>query len=130
MNLKQIQKMSDNDLMIRVAELGGWERGPKEDIKIAGLGILAAKGMCWHKKEEEDNWQDNPPDFPNDLNAMHKVEEKYLRTAVMRARYQENLCEVLRKEYPKWTCTTYWFATARQRAEAFVLTMEEKRHEN
>jgi len=116
MTRKEWKQLTPEEKIIKVAECAGWECGPKEDIRIIGLGIIAAKNKCWHPKNEKDCWQDNPPDFLNDLNAIHKAVN-----SLPEATY--NLfCDVL------WSLcggasglTGAINATAEQRSEAFVL---------
>ena len=116
-----VKKMTDEQLRLKVAELAGWERGPAENIGICGLGVIASKGMCWHHKDEEDNWQDNPPDFTDDLNAMHEAE--MILTEKQKTVYLTYLGEkVVRDGADYGWC--WGFATARQRAEAFVMALE------
>lgn len=107
--------------LIMVAECAGWECGPKDDTRIEGFGIIK-KNTCWYRKKDKVNWQgefqNNPPDFLNDLNAMHEAVN-----SLPEASY--NLfCDVL------WNLcggasglTGAINATAEQRAEAFVLIM-------
>lgn len=58
----------------------------------------------------------NCPDYCNDLNAMHKAEK------VLVGKNNWELCEYVHKLH---TATNSWiaFATARQRAEAFLRTI-------
>lgn len=106
--------MTDNDLRVKVAELCGWERGPKKEIKC---GLWFPVMSCWHKKCDKDNWQDEPPNFPHDLNACHEMEEAL--TSQQLYDYSESLW---------YECAGFVEAvraTARQRCEAFVKAMEE-----
>ena len=111
MTLKEVQALSDEALRIKVAELCGYVSWCDE----YGSGQ-------W---EKDDKAQD-PPDYPKDLNAMHEVEE--LMTPPQYKRWNKILkCITV----PLNTCLTIdhqlfkqRHATARQRAEAFVLTME------
>jgi len=113
------QDMSDEELRIRVAELSGWERGPKETFSLGKFGIVPAMS-AWHPKSSKDDWQDLPPDFSHDLNAMYGA-VKGLSKAQLKV-----FVAVLR-----WTDTGYLEpegyinATVRQRAEAFVIAMTE-----
>lgn len=129
MNTKQVSDLSDDELRIMVAELADWERGPEKDIRIHGLGIIASAGKCWHRRGEEDNWQDNPPDFPNDLNAMNEAEKTILAKDGFRwMEYLQECCgtpRAARNVTVKHLMNEYR-ADARQRAEAFVLAKENK----
>jgi len=126
------QDMSDEELRIRVAELSGWERGPVKDLRLGSFGGVPAMS-CWHPKSSKENWQDLPPDFPNDLDAMHKAEMTIPDNDGAQAAYHAALCEVT-----NWAPVHCGIsqakanfdlirATARQRAEALVKTMEEPR---
>jgi hypothetical protein len=55
------------------------------------------------------------PDYLNDLNAMHEAEK--VLSPEQQSRYYDHLTH--------WHHRHVWKATAAQRAEAFVLTMEE-----
>ena len=62
------------------------------------------------------------PSYPTDLNAMHEAEKHTYKTQPpgWMARYEDHLSEVCsRAQYPHWMPI---FATARQRAEAFLRT--------
>ena len=111
MNLKQVKEMTNQELRFKVAELAGWERGPQKDITIKGVGTIASAMNCWHPKGEKENWQDNPPDFPDDLNAIHEAEMS------LDPRIRLTIAQLLKYDV---------FATARQRAEAFVMVMGEQ----
>jgi len=121
--------MTDQELRIRVAELAGWEQGPTHSIKLGVFGT-ATPMTLWHRKGEKDNWQDDPPDFPNDLNAMHEA-ETLITTFDQRQHYQFAMFDILSiaklREARVSEVDTNWLfyhATARQRAEAFVKVME------
>ena len=106
MNLEQVEKMSDEELRIKVAELRGWN-----GVIRSGSWIIG-----WTDKPSEER---EIPDFSQDLNAMYEVEK-----------------DMTEKEYNKY-CDMLWnmchgasgksgaiHASARQRAEAFVMAME------
>lgn len=122
---KRWDKLTPYEQRIEVAECANWERGPKEDIRIGGLGIIAAKNKCWHPKDSENEWQDDPPDFINDLNAIY-----------------EAVNELSEREYNIW-CDILWNlcenacgktgainATAAQRSKALVLTFGRNKKED
>lgn len=100
MNLEQVKAMSDEDLRIKVSELCGWKC-----VRRSGSWIVG--------------WMDNPskdeevPDYCEDLNAMHEA-EKNLRDRQWVV-YGQNL--------DRLGIFPMVHATARKRAEAFVLTM-------
>lgn len=114
-----VREMSDNELRVEVAELCGW------------------KAHSWFKGKDlakDDKWSDpfwskgtgerTIPDYPADLNAMHEIERK------APAKYWQTLCEItgygmMSVTYQNARLVAH--ATARQRAEAFVLTLSEQR---
>ena len=111
MNLKQVQALSNEELRIKVAGLCGYVSWCDE----YGSGQ-------W---EKDDKAQD-PPNYPVDLNAMYEAE-----TVMIPKQYKEWNEILERITIPFITCMTIEHqlfkqrtATARQRAEAFVLTME------
>jgi len=81
----------------------------------------------WHTDSQtRPNITDDRPDFIHDLNAMHKAE--LTMSQGMLQDYLSNLLPMM-KEGPYETNEDLWIArsiraTAEQRAEAFILTME------
>lgn len=122
MNIEQAGELSNNDLKIEIAELCGWKL-EKDQYSPKGIWV---KRDIFGKKTEECFDMVDLPDYPNDLNAMHEaekmldvVEQRPLRSSI----YLDCLGDV--------TGTTRMglqqeivMATARQRAEAFVVVME------
>ena len=85
---------------IRIAEACGWH------CNQFGLwGIDFADGVSG-----------SPPDYPNDLNAMHEAEK--ILTAQQRRTYVNRIFNL-----PVSECESNTFATAAQRAEAFLRTL-------
>jgi len=125
------QGMTDEELRIRVAELSGWERGPKKTFSLGKFGIVPAMS-AWHPKSSKEDWQDFPPDFPNDLEAMHEAEAAIPDNDGAQAAYHAALCKVT--NWAPVHCSISQakanfdliHATARARAEAFVMAMEEQ----
>ena len=117
MNLKQIQALSDEELQIKVAWLRGWNR-------CEPYGNNAMRG----KRQGEPNsapWRDIP-DYCNDLNAMHKAEAMFSAWFTGTHPNDEDFLKLLIKIVStEGKHRMAHNATARQRAEAFVLTMEE-----
>jgi hypothetical protein len=116
--------LSPEEQRIKVAEL----RGFKKDLKHP----LGSEGNTpWIDPSKSywvyDFW--NLPDSLNDLNAMHEAENlltlKGQRGRYLRGVYYTNLLKILERELRR--TIGMWdelHATAAQRAEAFVLTME------
>lgn len=65
-------------------------------------------------------WVRDCPDYANDLNAMHEAEKVLTKTKLQT--YLDFLADAPRDHVHK-TWTTSVFATARQRAEAFLKTI-------
>ena len=118
---------SDEDLQMTVARLSGWERGPKKDLAWACGPIMIAKDSCWHKKSDgEYNWQDNPPDFPNSLEAMQKA--VFSVPPKKRLLFGQILMDNLMKKRgcrKDGIAVRMITATARERAIAFIMACEE-----
>lgn len=112
MKPEEIQKLSDDELSIKVAEFCGW------------WWLQDAKGhKRWlhpeHKERSDGILYDEDgkpmPNYPQDLNAMHVAEK------------------LIKPNDRTWAWYLHWLgivadcgavhATARQKAEAFVLTM-------
>jgi hypothetical protein len=93
---------------IKIAEACGW--------------TVSAKGWWSHPTLPcNGGAEPSPPDYDSDLNAMHEAEK--VLNKVQGRRYHENLCEVLRIG-EKWPDGVRLIsATAAQRAEAFLRTL-------
>lgn len=78
-------------------------------------GIAKAYKHIVLYRTDADGWTYNCPDYCNDLNAMHEV-EKVLNDPAMRRAYS-SILGCLVKGY---ICLDATYATARQRAEAFL----------
>lgn len=97
-----VREMTDPQLCRKIAQRLGWKN--------------VNYGTWWH----EDHGDGPPPDYPNDLNAMSQVEE------FIGPKQKPNYCKELRKITECANSNSDWkllHATARQRAQAFVLTM-------
>jgi hypothetical protein len=95
--------MTNEQINIAIAEACGWKYEKNE--------THAPDGSFWWSKEPE------IPDYCNDLNAMHEA-EKVFDTALY-CRYINELCDLTIKGN-----NSMYMATARQRAEAFLKTIE------
>ena len=116
MKLKEIQALGDVELRIKVATLDGWNDRPVLEWDHYFLKRVG------HRSVEAATYSDLP-DYPNDLNAMHEAEKVVVAGVEDRLRYLANLSLVTRDN----PLTLGMFrATARQRAEAFVLTLTSK----
>jgi hypothetical protein len=108
---------------IAIAEACGWKLKTKRSP--SGIGYRYERGdksaisggMCygWGWAANKEAAASHLPDYLHDLNAMHEV-EKILNPAQKRD-YRDALCIICGQRYP--AC----FATAAQRAEAFLRTI-------
>jgi hypothetical protein len=113
--------MTDNDLRIKVAKLRGWTRiGPGHDC-VNGRQVDVLVGYT--PKDDPDDRVTVIPDYPNDLNACHGF-EKTLTDPARRFLYEVTLHELNMKHGLNISVWETVHATARQRCEAFVETME------
>ena len=103
--------MTDNEINIAIAEACGytfdgdkWQRG--------GVRIM------WQHYNRELGYSD-PPDYCNDLNAMHEAE----KTLGDRLFVYRNILALIVIDDPTNRYNEPAFATARQRAEAFLRTL-------
>lgn len=112
MTREQIAKLSDDELRVKVAELCGAEM----PIHIPPTMGAIRNGTLFV----------NLPDYPSDLNAMHEAEkllaegDKHYKIGIEvspTSNYGQLLIELTNRTNP-------FHATARQRAEAFVSTMQ------
>jgi hypothetical protein len=92
------------------------------------INAAIARACGWKSKEETNGvpwlWQRTksdytiecsmePPDYCNDLNAMHEAEKTIL-----------HLNDGYKWELSRTECFAVWHATARQRAESFLRTLD------
>ena len=94
--------MTNEQINIAIAELRGWTLNPAKHT---------AKGLDW-LHAPSGNTAYNPPDYCNDLNAMHEAEK--ILTADQWYKYDS----MMPLRDPQKI-----HATARQRAEAFLRTL-------
>ena len=126
--------MTNNELRIRVAELSGRSGcGYRhQNGSINNDGCFVPVGETEFSREGHGYMTDDTgalvPDYPNDLNAMHEAEKTL--TGNLDADdgtwkvYLSKLADVLtRDDQVRSLRRGFVQATARQRAEAFVLTM-------
>ena len=107
MNREQWAKLTDEEKRVKVAELCGYTCRIKSEGSVIGVP----------KDADSAFWMLEVPDYLNDLNAMHEVENEMTKNNALQ--YQYHLAQLLPATI--WNLTR---ATAAQRAEAFVLTME------
>lgn len=125
MTREEVQRLSDEELRIKVAELCGWrggERGEWTDPEGEHQQALYPTGGAFGKLFGHSKYdREVPDDYPHDLNAMHEA-EKLLdgnergMEASRAMLYKGTLANICGDPCPI-------HATAAQRAKAFVLTM-------
>ena len=113
--------MSSDERRIKVAELCGWRRQGDIDVEFfwwhPGLCPAGSLVVCYNFPPAR-----GLPEYLNDLNAMHEAEKIIISKKVRRNQvvprgiYESMLIDA--------TGGFAWCATAAQRAEAFVLTLE------
>lgn len=102
--------MTDEQKRICIAEACGWK-----PICPDAPEILWTNG-------KDHVFTHELPDFLNDLNAMHHAEKTLTREQCYL--FQEHLCRIEGDWCPKNQAANWlWHATARQRADAFLLTL-------
>ena len=122
------QNMTDKELNDKVGELLGWKYGP------CGCGAPACdKSERWQDPVLQ--WHDELPNFTFDLNAMHGAEATIPDNDGAQGAYHAALCKVT--NWAPVHCSISQAkanfdlirATARQRAEAFVIAMSRELHQ-
>jgi hypothetical protein len=115
MNLEQIKALSDEELNDEVLKL---------------VGYIEHRDGEHHKYELGHYWTLNGslvkgkiPDFVHDLNAMHEVELDIMNMGDEWGRYTDILLDIIVKSQGYQAAELLVHASARQRAEAFVLIM-------
>lgn len=100
--------MTDQEINKTIAEFCGWKyefNGDHEDPE-----------WYWIPPNNPDG-NGNPPNYCNNLDAMHEAEKNLFTTNNWDACAYES---ALQKETTSWA----WHSTAKQRAEAFVRTID------
>ena len=132
MNRETWKAMTDDERRSIVAELAGWSR----------KAFTPKECYWWHDEKDksrppaDDGIRFEPPDFLNDLNAMHDLEVRHIFGKVASEETQKKMWDgyTLVEQYI-WllenVCGSHSgivFATAAQRAEAFAITMVTKEY--
>ncbi|TXH19509.1 MAG: hypothetical protein E6R03_00410 [Hyphomicrobiaceae bacterium] len=107
MTRSEVQKLSDELLLLKVAWLLGWKSIDKR------YALFAHRGLSGRKPNDVDGIEHPVPDYPHDLNACHEMEKTIIKKGLVQD-YVDHMFEE----------NGEWHATARQRCEAFVLTMQ------
>jgi hypothetical protein len=99
---------------IAIAEACGWTYSP-----YAPLELKHQATACWFPPKYTGHHEQEVPDYLNDLNAMHEAEK------VFRTRHTTDFIEMRNWlfEICGRNADFAWHATAAQRAEAFLRTL-------
>jgi|APGre2960657404_1045060.scaffolds.fasta_scaffold25660_3 hypothetical protein len=107
--------MTDEQMRIAIAEACGWR--PYKPITHDGRPLL----MIPPKMSNKEGWLEAIPDYLNDLNAMHEA-EKVLTEKGVNA-WWAYVAHINRNNPTPFRAESAVHATARQRAEAFIKTL-------
>jgi len=129
--------MNPTEQQIAIAEATGWKY--IEDMTLPSRSFMGAKsvGSAWQRPDGEFGYGDYvPPNYLNNLNAMHEVEKKL--TTTQRIQFADILYNSVGKDLLNWSGCYYpceqptidldtifqtLHATASQRAEAYLRTI-------
>lgn len=109
--------MTQEQIRIIIAEACGWKHEFNGDHENPE--------WYWIPPDDPDG-NGEAPDYPNDLNAMHEAEKSKVTVPSFWQPYQQNLEHVIRRSRGQNSIIAkidIAFATAEQRAEAFVRTI-------
>lgn len=130
MKPEQVKAMTDEQLRIKVAELCGWKYFNWAHVPTKGPSLV---GLPQHDSPGSNGvFGDQPvPDYPHDLNAMHEAWNRMTEEQKIKFSGQlELLVRKIWRDQEDKSVDWFWYmiinATARQRAETFVLTMDEE----
>lgn len=132
MTREQWAKLSPEEKRIKVAELCGITSIHEADRENRGMARMAHR-LGYDLFGLRNGQFAIVPDYLNDLNAMHEAEKVLQERFGLMLRYTSWLQFVVLGKWEKEEAIQegrlsrykVYFATAAQRAEAFVLTMEE-----
>lgn len=136
LTLEKIQALSDEELQLKVAKMCGWEKIRTVAAWVA-LSACVGKPYCYEGPKWEginnsirEGCYRPLPDFPHDINAMHEAEATLKgKKQYVYAERVANMIGLHADYYTGWDISLYGVfdllrATARQRAEAFVIVMQ------
>jgi hypothetical protein len=115
--------MSNGQLNDKIAVICGWESGKNKDVLFGTVAPRTGRPgnqmfvkTAWRRPGGP--WEFSAPNYADDLNAMHGAEGKLFDDPDIRDKYVERLMAVTGLDQ-----ADIWHATARQRAEAFLMAM-------
>lgn len=113
--------MTTEEKRIKIAEHCGWTfHPPSYNVPPFTDSFKAEALLCWVRPGSMAHQTELPPDYFNDLNAMHDAEKSLTLSQIKT--YGQILSEFT-DESDQVTWTRQWHAAAPQRAEAFGLTL-------
>lgn len=112
--IEDIKKLTDDQLRDRICECLKWV---KKDEK----GYWGSY-RWYHNNKPVDH---EAPWFTTDLNAMHEAENYFLNRGDEWNMYTDNLCDIIVHNGGYQAAEMLVHASARTRAQAFVLTLEQ-----
>jgi len=122
MTNEQLKSMSNEEIRIKVAELLDWT-----ECQPASVTLDEPRGYNPAYADRVNPWRTVIPNFPEDLNACHDIEDTL--TDIQFCKYVQILCgHTTTGERIQWTgpdAGRACRASARQRCDAFILTMTE-----
>lgn len=125
--------MTPEQQRIAIAEACGWIYRPEHDVEFntpAGRVAPESWRIDYPNGDCEAACFDGLPDYLNDLNAMHEAEKLILNyDAGSHGRYIDHLIDVCGKRKDETWHLAIFHATASQRAEAFLRTLNLWTHE-
>ena len=134
MTLEEVQKLSDEELQIKVAEFCNFKNIRMESVPDeydSERSVLRLYGELADTPNPSMTWVAGAcaiPDYCNDLNAMHEIEKDFedVKLTICAVEYADHLMKIIK--IPRDCIDSFRLlrATARERAEAFVLTLSEK----
>ncbi len=111
--MKQASELTNDELRILIAEDQGWQKTrPNESCC-----------KTYFKPREQVVFEHEPPNYPTCLNAMHEAEKVFWTDSQAMTFHTNKLGQVVHKTSVfKSNPPLIAYATARQRAEAYVIT--------
>jgi hypothetical protein len=119
--------MTDEQMRVAIAEACGWK-----EVSLCANGYVVGLPSGFTEDQCPEGADEEVPDYPNDLNAMHEAEEclhpaqlgDYANklTTVVGVYWFNQGKAVIKFSKEDWTYATA-HATARQRSEAFLRTL-------
>lgn len=119
MTPEELSKLTPEEKRVKIAEMCGWA----EIHSASGFGGVALRGYPWFEGIGMGEDTEEIPDYLNDLNAMHEA-EKCIESDKQIESHLDNLTNVCGGDTPVGRASfTAYFATAAQRSDAFLLTI-------